>query len=423
MKRVVQIYTTPVSLTFARGLAATMRERGYELIVVTGQGDELAEFGEREQVEVYEVPMERGISPRRDVAPTLQLVRLLRKLRPDIVHVSTPKASLLGLSAAVLARSPIRLYQIRGSLLASNSSGLGRGPLWTVEALCCSLATAILCQSASLRRSLVNEGVAAADRLLVPLGGSNGVDTRGRFNPDTVDADRVEALRLRLGLPPGAPVLLFIGRLVGDKGVRELVAAWRRLELQNPELRMVMVGPFEERDSLDAQTCDYLRTHPRISLVGLDWDVAPYLSLATMLVLPTYREGFPNVLLEAAAMRVPVVATQVDGCVDAVVDGVTGVLVPARDADALHDAIADGLQNPDVLRARGIAARERAVRFFERSTMQNAMVDIYDHLLGIRSREEPPLIPQPTLDAWSTGRLRVRDIRLPRLRRFSGDAP
>jgi glycosyltransferase involved in cell wall biosynthesis len=283
------------------------------------------------------------------------------------------------------------------------------------------MATAILCQSASLRRSLINEGVAAPGRLLVPLGGSNGVDTAVRFNPDAVDQTRVEAIRQRLGLQADTPVLLFIGRLVGDKGIRELVAAWRRLELEVPALRLVLVGPFEERDSLDASTRDYLSTHPRISLVGLDWDVAPYLALATMLVLPTYREGFPNVLLEAASMRVPVVATRVDGCVDAVDDGVTGDLVPPRDADALHDAILYGLQNPEVLRARGIAARERATRSFERSTMQHAMVDIYDHLLGIRSRTQPSVIPQPALDAWTTGPLALRDLPgLPR-HRSSGD--
>ena len=211
-------------------------------------------------------------------------------------------------------------------------------------------------------------------------GSSNGVDAGTRFNPSTVEASDIADLRRELKIPDDCKVIGFVGRIVNGKGIVELEGAWRKLQKQSPEVYLMMIGPTEPQDPVPADVIGSIRRDPRI--IHVDYvpnDKMPlYYALMDHLVLPTYSEGFPNVALEAAAMERPTIATKVSGCVDAVVDGVTGLIVPARDSDSLAEAMDYYLANPDVKNRHGTAARERALKDYKPEIIWQALYEEYE---------------------------------------------
>jgi glycosyltransferase involved in cell wall biosynthesis len=240
----------------------------------------------------------------------------------------------------------------------------------------------VFCVSHSLREVAVNERLCRPEKIVVLAGGSgNGVDATNRFNPDLFGPQDRQRVRDRFGIPNGAFVVGFVGRLVRDKGIIELEEAWRRLSVLFPEIHLLLVGPFEPRDPVPKGVKTRLISDPRIHLTNEHVDPAPLYTAMDLVVLPTYREGFPNVPLEAAAMRLPVVATSVPGCVDAVQDGVTGTLVPAQDTAALAEAIDRYIHNPFLRKQHGKAGRARVLREFRQEVIWDALFQEYSKLL------------------------------------------
>ena len=369
----------PDSLGFLRGQAEFMRARGIETSVITSPGAALDAFAASEGVKVHAVPMSRAITPGADVVALAKLVRILRQIGPDIVHSHTPKGGLLGTTAAFIARVPSRIYHMRGLRFAALPRGRQRQLLTMAERTSCSLATRVLSVSHSLRDVAIAERLCAASKISpIGSGSGQGVDALGRFNPDAQPAGLRSTVRAEQGIPEDAQVLGFVGRIVRDKGIGELVGAWRRLREAHPELHLLVVGPFESEDPIDPADRTALETDERVHLTGFRRDTERFYAAMDLLALPTYREGFPNVPLEAAAMRLPVVATRIPGCVDAVADGITGTLVPARDATALHYAIAQYLANAARARDHGAAGRERVVAEFRREAIWEGIARAYD---------------------------------------------
>lgn len=378
--RLVHVMTVPQSLGFLSGQVTFMRARGFEIAAISSPGPELGEFGERENVPVHAVAMPRRITPRRDLAAVWTIYRHLRRIRPHVVHSHTPKGGLLGTLSAWLARVPVRIYHIRGLPLMT-ASGSRRALLRWTERVSCALATRVLCVSRSVARAAVEEGVCPAAKIDVLLSGSgNGVDATGRFSPDGVPGARSE-VRRRLSIPADAVVVGFVGRLVRDKGVVELAGAWRTLRDREPMVHLLVVGDFEPQDPVPEDVRALLRRDPRVHLVGWQQDTPAYYAASDIVTLPSYREGLPNVPLEAAAMGLPVVATRVPGCIDAVVDGVTGSLVPARDAQALAAALQRYACDPALRVAHGHAGRARVLREFSREAVWGALHGEYLRLL------------------------------------------
>jgi glycosyltransferase involved in cell wall biosynthesis len=373
-----------MSLVFLRGQVRFMSARGIDVTAISSAGPDLDAFAESEGVMVASVEMPRRITPFGDLGAVTALRRIMRRVRPDIVHAHTPKGGLLGMIAAALAGVPVRIYHMRG-LPMSTATGARRRLLSATEWISCRLAHRVLCVSHSVRDEAVAEGLCPPGKIKVLLGGSgNGVDATGRFDPDKLELDSRSLTRRRLGIPDDAIVAGFVGRLVRDKGIVELFDAWTRLREEFSTAHLLLVGPFEPRDPVPAGLESALREDPRVHLVGMDWNTPPLYSAMDLVVLPTYREGFPNVPLEAAAMRLPVVATRVPGCIDAVADGGTGVLVPARNGPALTDAVRGYMRDPALRRAHGHAGRERVLREFRQEALWEALHTEYEDLLADR---------------------------------------
>jgi len=380
--RIAHVITIPESFGLMRGQLSYMAARGVAISAISSPGEALDALAERERVPVYAVPMARRITPFADAVAILRIYRVLRQIRPDIVHAQTPKAGLLGTIAAWLARVPVRIYHIRGMPLTV-ATGMRRAMLLVTERIACGLASQVLCVSHSLRDVAVAEGLCPAGKIKVLGGGSsNGVDADERYNPQRVGSRR-ETIRSELSLPERAIVVGFVGRIVRDKGVIELTRAWSKIREEFPDLYLLVAGRFEDQDPIPDDVGAVLRTDPRVRVVPW-WDDMPSLySAMDLVVLPTYREGFPNVPLEAAAMELPVVATNVPGCIDSVRDGVTGTLVPARDPVALADAIRRYLQDAECRRAHGRAGRERVLRDFRQQGVWDALRAEYSRLMCV----------------------------------------
>jgi glycosyltransferase involved in cell wall biosynthesis len=391
--KLVHITTIPMSLVFLRGQVGYMKARGFEVHVISSPGSELEAFGQSENVPVTGVEMQRRITPFRDLLALTRLTRELRRIKPRIVHAHTPKGGLLGMIAASFCRTPVRIYHLRGLPLAG-ASGTKRLLLWCTEWLSCRLAHQVLCVSHSLRNEAAAQRVCPVTKLKVLQNGSgNGVDATNRFSPDKLD-DGVRAdARARFGIPVDALVIGFVGRIVRDKGIVELSEAWRGLREDYPHAHLLMIGPFELQDPIPQETEASLRWDARVHLVGLEWDIVPLYAAMDVVALPTYREGFPNVVLEAAAMRLPVVAARVAGCADAILDGQTGMLVSVRNADELRSALSRYLDDAELRRRHGAAARERVLQEYRPELIWEGLHAEYTRLLERSKRISPSTKP------------------------------
>ncbi len=334
-----------------------MRQAGFEVTAVSGPGPELEAAGEREGVAVEAVTLEREMRPLADLRSLIRLVALLRRRRPDVVNAGTPKAGMLGMVAARLTGVPVRIYTLRG-LRAETMTGVGGRILAATERLTSWCATDVIAVSHSLRQAYVERGLAPAHKVTVLGGGSsNGIDPE-RFGPTDDDRRRIRA---EAGFDPTTPVIGFVGRFVADKGIDHLVAAFDRVRERVPGAGLLLVGDYEDGDPVDEATRARISGGEAIHVTGIVPDAARHYAAFDVLALPSLREGFPNVPLEAAAAEVPTVGFDATGTRDAVIDGETGALVPIGDVEALADRLTAYLLDPDLRRGHGARARHRAV--------------------------------------------------------------
>ncbi|MCA9629427.1 MAG: glycosyltransferase family 4 protein [Myxococcales bacterium] len=348
--------------------------------VVTSSGPSLTKFGADNEVQVTGVPMRRAFAPLSDLVAVARLVALMRRSRPDIVHAHTPKGGLLGMIAATIAGVPARIYHMRG-LPFVTAKGARRRILRMTERVATGLSKKTICVSHSLREVAIRERVASSHKLIVLASGSgNGVDAEFLFNPDRVCRHR-ERLRHELDMPVDSLVVGFVGRLVLDKGLRELAVVWRQLRENFPTARLLIVGPEEERDAAPLELLAEFDRDRRVSRLGQRKDMPDLYAAMDVVVLPSHREGFPNVPLEAAAMGLPVVTTDVPGCRDAVEDGATGTLVPVGNVAALQRALEQYLRHATLRQVHGLAGRERVLREFNPRRIWTELTRLYDDVL------------------------------------------
>jgi glycosyltransferase involved in cell wall biosynthesis len=327
------------------------------------------------------MPIERKMSPLRDLKATWELFLLFRRENFDIVHSTTPKAGLLSSIAARAAGVPVRLHTFTGQAWVEM-----HGPLRWIARWCDwligRLNTRCYADSESQRKFVVSEGVVPPEKLVVIGAGSlAGVDLE-RFNSSRFPKPARLATKQAMGIPDHVPVLLFVGRITGDKGIRELIQAFGQLKAAGSPAHLVLVGPFDSDSGAgEGVSRSQVDGVPGIHIVGYTDCPEMYMAAADILCLPSYREGFGTVVIEAAAMGLPTIGSDIYGLRDAVVHGETGILVPARNSAALAYALSALLADNDLRARMGRAAKRRAEFLFDANQVNQKLMDEYGMLL------------------------------------------
>lgn len=397
--RVITAVTDPISCILLTGQLAYMREAGFDVCLVTGDSPDARAFAQNEGVRFRPLAMQREISPGQDWRALLGAIRLIRQERPDVVNAGTPKAGLLLMLASWFCRVPARIYTVRG-LRYESERGLRRLILRTTERLACRLATSVLCVSPSVRDLVLADRIGSrAKTVVIGSGSSNGLDL-SRFSREKVGPERIAELRRTHGIAESDYVIGFVGRLIPRKGVRELIEAWRVLREQIPSSKLLVVGPLENEQPLPAEVRETIAADPRVIAVGFRPNVEEYLCAMNVFVFPAHWEGFGNVLVQASACNVPIVATRVTGVRDAVNHGVSGVLVEKGDVPAVVAAVLRYHANPELAEEHGRRGGEWVRAQFRSEPIWNAIAALY------RGQSVPaPLAfigigPQRTASTW-----------------------
>jgi glycosyltransferase involved in cell wall biosynthesis len=381
--RIVIGITNAQTCLVLSGRIRALQDAAFHVTVVSSPGDLLDRMERDEGIDTLRVPMQRGIAPVADLLSLYRLWRGLLKLKPDVVEFSTPKAGLLGMIAAFLAGIPHRVYFLRGLKLES-LHGIRRLVLLLTERTATACAHVVLCNSASLRKKALAIGLASDEKLhILGPGSSNGIDTV-RFRPGASD------VRKQFGIPDGARVLGFVGRLTRDKGIPELIDAFERILPVIPHAYLLLVGWFDEaEDALEREFRCRILANPHIVCTGFVLDAAPCYRGMDLLVLPSMREGFPNVVLEASASGIPVISTLSTGARDSVVHGKTGLLVRFADRDALFDAIMRLLGDANERQQMGAAGRSWVLEHFLDRHIRRLTGAFYRDLVKAEGRRVP----------------------------------
>ncbi|MCG2419771.1 glycosyltransferase family 4 protein [Aequorivita sp. F47161] len=394
MFKLVRVTTVPVSLNVLLNGQLRFMNKFYKVLAVSsGPEEELIEVEKREGVPAIQVEMTRAITPIQDLKAVWQLYKLFKKEKPTLVHTHTPKAGTLGMLAAKLAGVPHRLHTVAGLPLLE-AIGLKRSLLDIVEKITYRCATRIYPNSKGLYDIILAQGYCKLNKIqVIANGSSNGVDT-SHFSPDQINNDQKKALRKELDLNDDDFVFIFIGRLVGDKGINELVSAFsshrecRAVTSSTtyhsplPTHKLLLIGSLEAHlDPLEPETLQEIESNPKILTVGFQKDVRPYLAISHALAFPSYREGFPNVVMQAGAMGLPSIVTDINGCNEIIIPNINGLIIPPKNSEALADAMQLLMDDTDLYQQLKSNAREKITSRFERQQVWDALLAEYQDLL------------------------------------------
>jgi glycosyltransferase involved in cell wall biosynthesis len=367
--KIVYIVTVPMTAKLLmRGHLNYMQQQGFDVTVISSPGEELAEVTTQELVTTIGIPIQREISLFADLVSLWQIYKALRKIKPDIVNASTPKAGFLGMLAAWAARVPVRIYLLRG-LRAETAVGTKKIILNTTERIASFCAHHVAAVSKSLSLVYSQEKLVNPIKItIIGDGSSNGVNP-DKFLPNENTYNKSNLLRQELNLTPNTPVIGFVGRFTKDKGIIELVSAFKIIQQTLPLARLLLVGDFEVGDPLPPEMVEEIESDPSIISTGFVKDTSPYYPLMQIFVFPSYREGFPNAPLEAALAGIPTIGFAATGVIDAIQDGITGVVIKLRDTNTLATEILKLSENPTQLNLMGEAAKNRAINDFSPKTV------------------------------------------------------
>lgn len=368
-KKIVRAATIGMSLNiFCRGLLRELKDEGYDVVALSSPDEDLKELGEREGVRTIGVPMERRVNPWKDFISLMKLIRVMRREKPDMVHSMTPKAGLLCMIASWLVGVPVRLHTFTG-LVWPTATGFSRRLLMMTDRITCACATHIVPEGEGVKQDL-QRCITKKPMRVLGYGNVRGVDLEYWKRKDC----RVKRDSL---------TFVFVGRIVRDKGVNEMVSAFVKLNKIYQNTRLLLVGPYEENLApVLPETKRLIDTCERIEAVGSQKDVRPFYEQSDVLVFPSYREGFPNVVIEAGAMELPSIVTDINGSREIIENGKNGVIVPPRDEYALFDAMKWMVEHPDERNKMAENARPMVASRYEQGFVRQCLKDYYKEILS-----------------------------------------
>lgn len=375
MNTIIRSTTVPESLdTFCKGMLRELSEK-YEVVGLSSPGAALERVSEREGVRTIAVPMERHISLKRDVVSFVRLIRTFHKEKPTMVHSMTPKAGLLCMLAAWITRVPVRVHTFTG-LVFPTSTGLKRKVLMATDWLTCACATHIIPEGEGVKSDLVNNGITKKPLKVLGYGNVMGVDME-KFSRRPTILDKAKLIRKQVF------TFLYVGRIVKDKGINELCEAFDKLSGMT-EARLILVGPSEDSlDPISEKSREIIANNPNIESVGGKFgdELLAYYAAADCFVFPSYREGFPNTVLEAGAMGLPSIVTDINGSREIIKEGVNGVIIPSHDANFLFEAMINIMKDKKAGDIMAENSRNMIASRYEQGFVRKCLYDFYDEIL------------------------------------------
>lgn len=374
-KKIIRTVTVSQSIAFFEEVMMRMNESGYETVVVTSPGEWLEDFRERYPEEkTIEVPMERHISLTKDIKSLWQMMKVLRKEKPYMVHSMTPKAGLITMMAAWLTGVPVRIHTFTG-LVWPTAVGFKRKILMATDWITCASATHIIPEGQGVLDDLKNYKVCHKPMKVLGYGNVRGVDME-RFNPARFADVKKDESKFRF---------VFVGRIVGDKGINELVEAFIRLNLEHPNTQLILVGKYEANlDPVKQETLKVIEDNPCIDACGPRYGdelLVEYVK-SDCFVMPSYREGFPNTVMEAGAMGLPSIVTDINGSREIIIHSENGLIVPSKDVVALYKAMKQMVEEASVREKMAANARPLIDSRFEKSFVQGCLIKFYEEILN-----------------------------------------
>jgi len=353
----------------------------YTVIAISGNDNHLENVRKREGIPTIDVKIERQISPIKDLISLIKLYRVFRKEKPQIVHSVTPKAGLLSMIAAYFARVPVRMHSFTG-LIFPSKTGFLKILLINLDKVLCFFATNIYPEGQGVKNDLLQYKITKKPLKIIGNGNINGIDTE-YFNEDNCIEIEKQKLKDELEIKTTDFVFIFVGRLVKDKGINELVKAFSKLNKEHTATKLLLVGPFEQEiDPVFPETFDTIKNNPNIISVGHQNDVRTYFAISNCLSFASYREGFPNVVMQAGAMNLPSIVTNINGCNEIIIDNKNGIIIEPKDELSLYNAMKLVLNNPELLYSLKQNSRQMIVSRYNKNIVWEAILNEYNATLN-----------------------------------------
>lgn len=375
-KKFLIVTTVPMSLFFFKGQVGKLKSK-FNIEVVSSPDEGLQKFCSKENVKGHPIRMSREISILNDVKSLFKLFQLFKRIKPDVVHGNTPKGGNLSMIAGWLTGVPVRIYCIHG-LRYQGASGFKRKLLKFMERVSCRFATQVMTVSFGVKDLIKQENITSKEVCVIWNGSVNGIDT-DHFSPNKVNSSN---LKEEFGIKPTDIVFGFVGRLVKDKGVNELIESFVHINKNYPNTKLLLVGDFEAADPILVGTKKEIETNSNIIFGGWQQDIRPFLKIMNIFTFPSYREGFGISLMEAAAMNVPAISSNITGCNEIIKDGYNGKLVQSKSVIELQKAMKFLLDNPNVVSGMAAVSRQYVFDRYDQKQLWNKIVLAYDKMIN-----------------------------------------
>lgn len=381
MKKLLRITTISHSLDLLlKGQLKYVGEHGFEVLIACTNDQRISQIEEREKVQYFELALTRTLNPLKDIVSLMNAIKLIKKLKPDIVHTHSPKAGIVGMLASKLCGVPLKLHTVAG-LPLTETTGFKRWLLIQVEKLTYLSADFVLPNSNEQQKFILEHIYSNPKVQVLGKGGSNGIDLE-YFNPNLFNEELKSEFKDKLQLGENDIVFCFVGRLANYKGVNELVHAFAQLNEKYQNTKLLLVGPLEELNPLDESTLQILNTNKSIKSVGHQNDIRPFLSISDIFVFPSYREGFPQSLMQASAMNVACIASDINGCNEIIEHKISGILIKPKSTEEILQACELLYKDKNLRSYLSKAGRKNMIENFEQKKFWNKIIEFYNDKLN-----------------------------------------